>query len=104
MMHGFDYSDFEDDPLSVLVPTTEHLLGLPDGKKRFMDVMASVTRAYSLCATLDEAIEMQKEIAFFTAIRAVLVKYTTVDHKRAEESKNAALKQILDNAVISEGV
>ncbi len=47
---------------------------------------------------------MRLEIAFFTAIRAVLVKHTTVDRKRTEESKNSALKQILDNALVSEGV
>ena len=104
MMHGFDYGDFEDDPMSLLVPATEHLLKLPDGKKRFLDVMASITRAYSLCATLDEAAELRLEIAFFSAIRAVLVKHTTIDRKRTEEQKNSALKQILDNAVVSDGV
>ncbi len=104
MMHGFDYSDFETDPLSLLVPVTEHLLSLTDGKSRFLDVMASVTRAYSLCATLDAAVALQTEIAFFSAVRAVLIKFTTVDRKRSEESKHSALKQILDNAVISEGV
>ena len=104
MMHGCDYDDFDTSPLSLLVPVTEHLLGLPDGKKRFLDVMASVTRAYSLCATLDEAAGLQMEIAFFTAVRAVLMKNTVVDRKRTEEAKNSALKQILDNAILSEGV
>ena len=32
------------------------------------------------------------------------MKFTTVERKRTEESKNSALKQILDNAVVSEGV
>lgn len=104
MMQGFDYSGFKAAPLALLIPTTEHVLGQLDGKKRFLDVMASITRAYSLCATLDEAAEVRLEIAFFTAIRAVLVKHTTVDRKRTEESKNSALKQILDNALVSEGV
>ena len=36
--------------------------------------MASVTKAYSLCGTLDEAAELRTEIAFFSAIRAALVK------------------------------
>ena len=103
MMHGFDYRRYKTDALPLLVPATEHVLSQKEGKKRFLDVMASVTRAYSLCATLDEAAELRLEIAFFTAIRAVLVKYTTVDRKRTEESKNSALKQILDNAIISEG-
>jgi type I restriction enzyme R subunit len=104
MMHGCDYDDFDTSPLSLLVPVTEHLLNLPDGKKRFLDVMASITRAYSLCATLDEAAALQQEIAFFTAVRAVLMKNTTVDRKRTEEAKHSALKQILDNAILSDGV
>ena len=60
--------------------------------------------AYSLCATLDEAEQLRTEIAFFTAIRAVVVKFTTVDRKRTEEQKNSALRQVLDNALVSEGV
>ena len=104
MMHGCDYDAFDTSPLSLLVPVTEHLLGLPDGKKRFLDVMASVTRAYSLCATLDEAVTLEQEIAFFSAVRAVMMKNTVVDRKRTEEAKNSALKQILDNAILSEGV
>jgi type I restriction enzyme R subunit len=104
LFHGFDYTKYETDAMKLLVPAANHVLGLPDGKKRFLDVMAAITKAYSLCSTLDEAAEVRKEIAFFTAIRAAIVKYTTVDRKRTEEEKNSALKQILDNAVVAEGV
>ena len=104
MFHGFNYSHFETNAVTLLVPAANHLLGLRDGKQRFLDVMASVTKAYSLCGTLDEAAALRTEIAFFSAIRAVLIKHTTVDRKRTEEEKNSALKQILDNAVMAEGV
>jgi type I restriction enzyme R subunit len=104
LFHGFDYTKYETEAMKLLVPAANHVLGLPDGKKRFLDVMAAITKAYSLCSTLDEAAEVRKEIAFFTAIRAAIVKYTTVDRKRTEEEKNSALKQILDNAVVAEGV
>lgn len=104
MMHGFDYRGFEKKPLELLAPAANHILGLDDGKKRFLDVMASVTKAYSLCATLDEAAELRLEIAFFSAIRAALVKHGNVGRKLTEDEKNSALKQILDNAIRSEGV
>jgi type I restriction enzyme R subunit len=104
MFHGFDYSDYTTRAHQILVLAANHILGLPDGKKRFLDVMASITRAFALCSTLDEAEPLRKEIAFFAAIKAAIVKYTTVDRKRVEEDKNSALKQILDNAVIAEGV
>lgn len=108
---GFDYSGFRERPLELLVPATDHLLGLEgpdgklDGKKRFLDVMASITRAYSLCATLDEAANLREEVAFFSAIRGVLVKHTTASRRGVDgNNRDAALKQILDNAVVSEGV
>ena len=104
MFYGFDYGDYETDATALLIPAANHLLGIEDGKKRFMDAVLSITKAFALCGTLDEAHEYKKEIAFFSAIKAVITKATTVDRKRTEEAKNSALKQILDNAVIAEGV
>ncbi len=79
-------------------------LGLEDGKKRFLDNVLAITKAFSLCSTLDEAAEHRKEIAFFSAIKSAIIKSTTIDKKRSEEEKNSALKQILDNAIVAEGV
>jgi type I restriction enzyme R subunit len=104
MMHGFDYSAFEVRPLELLVPVANHILGLKDGKTRFLDTMLAVTKSFSLCGTLDEAAPLRKEIAFFSAIKAAITKFTTVDKKRSDAEKNSALKQILDNAIISDGV
>ena len=104
LFHGFDYSDYQTRAHQILILAANHILGLTDGKKRFLDVMAAITKAFSLCGTLDEAAPLRREIAFFAAIRAAIVKHTTVDSKLSEEQKNSALKQILDNAVIAEGV
>ncbi|BCL62307.1 DEAD/DEAH box helicase [Desulfomarina profundi] len=104
MFHGFDYSDYKTNAAMLLPMAANHILGIDDGKKRFLDAMAAITKAFSLCSTLDEAGPLRKEIAFFSAIKAAIIKHTTVDKKRTEEEKNSVLKQILDNAVISEGV
>lgn len=101
---GFDYSGFETEPLPLLPGVTNHILGLNEGKKRFLDVMASVMKAFSLCATLDEAASMRTEIAFFAAIRGILTKHGQDGPKRDGTDKSATLKLILDNAVVSEGV
>jgi hypothetical protein len=94
MMHGCDYSGFETKAAALLVPCANHLLGLKGGKQRFLDTMVAVAKAYSLCGTLDEATALRKEIAFFSAIKAAITKFTTVDNKRSTEEKNSALKQI----------
>jgi type I restriction enzyme R subunit len=104
LMHGFDYSAFETRAVPLLVPVANHILGLKDGKTRFLDTMVAVAKAFSLCGTLDEAAALRKEIAFFSAIKAAIAKFTTVDKKRSDAEKNSALKQILDNAIISDGV
>ena len=104
MMHGFDYSAYETQALALLVPVANHLLGLKDGKQRFLDVMTAVSKALSLCGTLDEAVALRKEIAFFAAVKAAITKFTMVDKKRIAEDKSSALKQILDNAIVADGV
>lgn len=101
---GFDYSAFATDALKLLVPAANYVLGLDDGKKRFLDTVLALNKAYSLCSTMDEASAYHKEIAFLSAVKAAIAKYTSVDKKLTQEEKNSTLKQILDNAVIAGGV
>ena len=109
LFHGFDYSEFKTKALLLLPDATNHILGLEsederNGKKRFLDAMAAANVAFSLCSTLDGARALHKELAFYSAIAAVLRKHGTTDKKRTEDQKNTALKQILDNAVKAEDV
>ncbi len=111
LMNGFDYSDYVANALKLLPGAMNHILSLPnpgngklDGKKRFFDVMAPLTKAFTLCSTLDEAAEHKKEIAFFSAVKAALSKYTNTDKRLTDEEKHTAMKQIIDNAIIAEGV
>ena len=66
--------------------------------------MLAITKAYSLCSTLDESKKLRKEIAFLSAVKVAISKCTSVDQKRTLEERNSVLKQILDNAVVAEGV
>ena len=43
-------------------------------------------------------------MAFFEAVQNALKKFTTIDKRRTDEEKNSALKQIIDNAIIADGV
>ncbi|WP_319476315.1 type I restriction endonuclease subunit R [Marispirochaeta aestuarii] len=101
---GLDISSLNSDAPRLLVPAANYILGLEDGKKRYLDLVLAASKAYTLCSTLDETKEYRKELAFYEAIRAAINKFTTVDRKRTQEEKNSALKQILDNAVVAEGV
>jgi type I restriction enzyme R subunit len=110
MMHGCDYSLYETQALQILPRVMNHILSLEgankelDGKKRFLDVMAKIRTAFTLCGTMDEAEEFSKEIAFFGAVKNAISKFTTIDKRRTDEEKNSALKQIIDNAIVADGV
>lgn len=104
LLHGFDYSSYRSQPLALLMPAANHILASEDGKKRWFDVVLGITKAFSLCGTLDDAAAMREEIAFFQAIKSVIAKATETDQKLTQDRKNAVLKQILDNAVVADGV
>ncbi len=104
MLHEFDYSDYETAGYKLVVPAANHILELDNGKKRFLDTVLSLNKAHSLCNTLDEVIEVEKEIAFFNSIKAAINKFTSVEKKRSQQEKNSILKQLLDNALVAEGV
>ncbi|HIC9088361.1 TPA: type I restriction endonuclease subunit R [Legionella pneumophila] len=102
MYHGFDYSTYHTNAHQLLVPAANHILGLDDGKKRYLDEVLALSKAFSLCATTDEAKACREEVAFFQAIKSVIQKASRSNRKGVD--KQAAIKQIIDNAIISEGV
>ena len=104
LLHGFDYAAYRTQAATLLLPAVNFVLGLEDGKKRWADVVLAITKAFSLCGTLDDAITLREEIAFFQAIKSVIAKATETDKKLSEDRKNSILRQILDNAVVAEGV
>ena len=110
MLYGFDYSGYQENALQLLPGAMNHILSLEspsgelDGKRRFLDVITAISKAYTLCSTLDEVKPLKKEIAFLSAVKSAITKFTSVEKRRTDEEKNSALKQIIDNAVISEGV
>ena len=101
---AFDYSQYETQALQLLPGAMNHILSLDEGKKRFLDVIAAISSAYTLCSTLDEVAPLKKEIAFLAAVKNAISKFTTIDKRRSDEEKNSALKQIIDNAIVAEGV
>ena len=101
---GLDLCSYETQAHRLIIPAANYVLSLKDGKKRFLDLVLTVNKAFSLCGTLDEAKTLHKEIAFYSAIKAVISKHTSVDRKLSQAEKDSTLKQILDNAVLADGV
>ena len=104
LLHGFDYSGFLTGGHKTLAQTANYVLGLEDGKKRFADNTLALSKAFSLCCTLDEAKALREEIAFFQAVKVLLTKRDTSQKKLSNEERELAIRQIIGQAIVSEDV
>ncbi|WEE21414.1 type I restriction endonuclease subunit R [Aeromonas caviae] len=101
LLHGFDYGDYLTGGHKLLAGAANHVLGLEDGKKRFADNALAMSKAFSLCCTLDEARAVRDEVAFLQAIKVILTKKELTAKKKSDEERELAIRQIVGNAVVS---
>ena len=104
ILHGYDYSDFLTTGHKRLAGAANHVLGQKDGKKRFADTSLAMSKAFTLCCTLDEAKAVREEVAFFQAVKVILTKPDISRKKRSDEERDLAIRQIINSAVVSEDV
>ncbi len=104
MLHGFDYTDFLTAGHKRLAGAANHVLGLEDGKKRFADAALAMSKAFTLCCTLDEAKAVRDEVAFMQAVKVILTKRDISQQKKTNEERELAIRQIIGSAVVSEEV
>ena len=103
-LHGYDYSDFLTASHKRLAGAANHVLGLKDGKERFADTALAMSKAFTLCCTLDEAKAVREEVAFFQAVKVILTKPEISKKKKTNEERELAIRQIIGAAVVSEDV
>ncbi|NOV28300.1 type I restriction endonuclease subunit R [Methylomonas sp. ZR1] len=104
ILYGYDYSDFLTTGHKRLAGAANHVLGQKDGKKRFADTALAMSKAFTLCCTLDEAKAIREEVAFFQAVKVILTKPDISRKKRSDEERDLAIRQIINSAVVSEEV
>lgn len=108
MFHGFDYRSYftadTSQKLSIILAAEEHILGLEDGMKRFIDQVTALSKAFSIAVPHEEAMAVKDEVAFFQAVKARLVKFDRSDVRRGGEDLETAVKQVIDQALVTEPV
>ncbi|QAA92439.1 type I restriction endonuclease subunit R [Pollutimonas thiosulfatoxidans] len=114
MLHGYNYSGFKTGGHKALAGAANHILSLRpppgqkdaklDGKKRFADAALALSKAFSLCCTLDEAKALRDEVAFMQAVKVILTKRDISAQKKTDEQREVAIRQIINQAVVSESV
>jgi type I restriction enzyme R subunit len=107
LFYGFDWTRWKEgspaERLALLPAAQEHVLAQENGKDRFLQAVAELSRAFALAVPREEALAIRDDVAFFQAVRAALVKRAPGD-ARPEEELDHAIRQIVSRAVVPEGV
>jgi len=107
LFHGFDWSRWTagspEERLQLLPAALEHILAQEDGKDRLLRAVLELSRAFALAVPHEEALRIRDDVAFFQAVRSVLVKRAPGEVK-PEEELDHAIRQIVSRAVVPEGV
>jgi type I restriction enzyme R subunit len=108
MYHGFEYeSYFEADTskkLSLILAAEEHILGLEDGKKRYINEVTALSKAFAIAIPQDQAMNAKDEVSFFQAVKARLAKFDGTGSGRTDEEIETTIRQVIDKALVSEQV
>ena len=108
MYNGFPYEDyFEADTgkkLSMILAAEEHILGLEDGKKRYLNEVTALSRAFAITIPHEEAMDVKEEVSFFQAVKARLAKFDRTGAGRTDEEIETTIRQVVDKALVSEQV
>lgn len=106
MFHGFKWNKWTSgtpvERLALLPSGQEHILQQEDGKKRFVQVVVELSRAFALCAASDEASEIHDDVSFFQAISAALNKQRLNSDKPPDQI-DAAVRQLVSKAITTDG-
>ena len=107
LFHGFDWSLWKSgtpaERLGLLPTAQEHILAQVDGKSRFLDAVAQLSKAFALAVPSDEALRIRDDVGFFQAVRAGLVKLSSGSAKAPDEIEHA-IRQLVSRAIASDQV
>lgn len=103
ILYGFDYRRLlEAEPqerLQGIAAAMDFILGQQDGKKRYLDAVTALSKAFALAVPHEAALAIRDEVALFQEIRAMLVKTTVSASERTPEELEAAVRQLISRAV-----
>ena len=106
ILHGLSWKKWTTgtsaERLALIPAGQEHILEQEDGKKRFVQVVTELSRAFALCAANDEATDIRDDISFFQAILSALNKQSGSSQKSPEQI-DAAVRQLVSRAIVAEG-
>lgn len=106
MLHGFTWSKWTTgtatEKLKLIPAGQERILEQPDGKKRWLQVITELSRAFALCAASEDATSIRDDVSYFQALQAALNKQASRSQKTPEQI-DAAVRQLVSKAIVADG-
>lgn len=108
MFHGFEYEEYFDADigrkLSLILEAENHILGLENGKKRFIDEVTALSKVFAIAIPHEQALDAKDEISFFQAVKSRLVKFIKSDSDEGNYDVETAIRQVIDKALVTDKV
>lgn len=108
MFYGFSYEEyFKADTsrkLSIILEAEEHILGLENGRKRYIDEVTALSKAFAIAIPHEQALVVKDEIAFFQAVKSRLTKFDSTGLGKTDEEIETVIRQVIDKALVTEQV
>jgi len=108
LYHGFPYEDYfaadTSKKLSMILAAEEHILGLEDGKKRYINEVTALSKVFAIAIPHEQAMDVKDEISFFQAVKARLAKFDATGSGSTNEEIETTIRQVIDQALVSEQV
>ena len=105
---GFDYGRFiagsETDQLRAVIAGADYVFEQDDGKRRFMTMVAGLSKAFALSVPREETEAIRDHLAFFQSVRAAIRKRLAEDGPPPPPDARAAVRQVISGAIASDGV
>jgi type I restriction enzyme R subunit len=103
MFEGIDYLRYFNSDvsqkLSLLQELADHVLGLQDGKKRFLDQVSAFTVALALTIPLPEAVDLSRHLLVFQGVKSYIQKLALSNLQKTESELSLAIKQLVDQSL-----
>lgn len=118
MFTEFDYKAYYHktarEKMQFVLEAANYILGLAEvdehgnitrnGKQRFKDNVTRLSQAFALSVTHPDSKLIRDDLAFFQAIKARIAKFDEHKRKRSNQEIETALRQIVNDAILSEDV
>ena len=110
MYYGFDYSKYFSNSAKEKAESAgkamDHILGIENGKKRYLQIVSELSQAFALSVPSNEALRIRDEVAFFQTVKAFIIKFEQSGGLGGPtmDDYDQAIRQIVSDAVASDKV